>query len=40
MTKEQKEKNNRKEQEKKLRIYLAKIEKQIKRNENSENRRT
>jgi hypothetical protein len=39
MTKEEKEKNNRKEQEKKLRIYLAKIEKKIKRNESTDNRR-
>jgi hypothetical protein len=36
MTREQEKKSNRKEQEKKLRIYLAKIQKQI--NENANNR--
>jgi hypothetical protein len=38
MTREQEKKSNRKEQEKKLRIYLAKIQKQI--NENANNRGT
>lgn len=36
MTREEEKKSNRKEQEKKLRIYLAKIQKQI--NENANNR--
>ena len=38
MTRDQEKKSNRKEQEKKLRIYLAKIQKQI--NENANNRGT
>jgi hypothetical protein len=35
MTREQEKKSNRKEQEKKLRIYLAKIQKQINENANT-----